>query len=128
MTRKSGLEYRRLSLADKQAEHRDRMREPAVICPVCEAQTGVTDLLTHVESRCTGPRDPHPQSRWVSWRQAIDLGASRMAMGRWIQKGLVRFRGDRLDRQYLLRDVVKQIVPYHRRKSRSPRIPSERKP
>lgn len=58
--------YQRLSVAEKQALHRARMREPAVVCPVCETQTGASELLEHIEMRCTGPREPNPHASWIS--------------------------------------------------------------
>jgi DNA modification methylase len=54
--------YHRLSLAEKQTLHRECMREPAVVCPICETQTTAADLLEHIETRCPGPRDPNPLS------------------------------------------------------------------
>jgi len=109
-------QYQRLSLAAKQALHRERMREPAVVCPVCETQTTAAELLEHVETRCPGPREPNPHSKWVTWRQAMAMGCPPMALSRWASSGKVRVRGERQDRRYLLRDLALRMA--HRRTNR----------
>jgi hypothetical protein len=106
----NGKTYQRLSLAEKQALQRERMREPAVTCPVCETQTTAADLLEHIETRCPGPREPNPSASWVSWRQAVAMGVPRETMFRWARQGLVRFRGERQDRRYLLRDLAVSLA------------------
>jgi hypothetical protein len=108
-------DYRRLSIGAKQALHRDRMREPAVVCPVCETQTTATDLLEHRASRCPGKREPSAGSKWVSWREALALGVPARTLANWAASGWVRVRGDRMDRLYLLRDLAQRIA---RRKHR----------
>ncbi|HET9625887.1 MAG TPA: hypothetical protein VFP84_31215 [Kofleriaceae bacterium] len=56
-------------------------------------------------TRCTGPREPGPGSKWVPWCQAIKI-VPRETLSRWVRTGSVRFRGERQNRQYLLRDLV----------------------
>lgn len=74
-------EYGRLSLAAKQARHREAMREPAIPCPRCETMTMPADLLRHVES-CPGQREPHPLNRWASRaRAAATAIAAALAIG-----------------------------------------------
>lgn len=107
--------YARLTVGQKQRRHRDGMREPAVRCPACETQTTVADLLMHIEMRCPGASSPepppHPRSRWVTWREALELGVPRGTMNRWIGRGLVRTRTVPIpQRQYLLRDLVTRIA------------------
>ena len=106
--------YQRMSLAEKQAANLARAREPAVACPQCDTQTTAADLLEHVAKRCQGPRDPGPGSKWVTWRDAIKMGAPPMALSRWARRGAVRVRGQRGDRQYLLRDLAMQMASRRR--------------
>lgn len=101
--------YHRLSIAAKQAAERDSMREPSVVCPRCGTHTGVGDLLAHLE-RCQGQTAPHPRSRWITSAQAQGLGVPRQTLSFWAARGVVRARGDRLDRQYLYRDVVIRLA------------------
>lgn len=109
--------YRRMSVSAKQAVHRDRMREPGVSCPHCDAQTTPADLLRHVEI-CAGPREPHPLSKWAAWPEVRGLGVPKQTLGRWVKQGRVRSRiraqGARAFRLYLLRDVTK-LVAFRRR-------------
>lgn len=99
-------DYHRMTLAEKQAYHRGRMREPSVVCPACETQLPPADLLRHIDQTCPGPRDPHPQSAWVSWREALALGVRGYTLSRWAARGQVRHRGEVQDRRYLLRDIA----------------------
>lgn len=102
--------YQRLSLAGKQALQRERMREPAVTCPVCETQTTAADLLDHIATRCPGPREPNPASKWVTWRQALAIGVLPGTMSKWVKRGLVHVRGELQDRRYLLRDIAVRVA------------------
>ena len=49
-------DYNRAPVGEKQAYHRDRMREPAIACPYCETRTTVAGLLSHIDERCKGRR------------------------------------------------------------------------
>lgn len=111
-------QYHRMSIAQKQAHARERMREPAVTCPVCETQTTAADLLVHLDTRCPGPREPNPNASWISWRQALALGVPRATMNWWVTNGLVHVRGELQDRQYLLRDVVLKLAARKHRQRR----------
>lgn len=103
--------YARLSLAEKQVAHLERMREPPLRCPACGMETTVADLLAHVAERCPGrAAEPHPHARWVSWRDAIGLGVSEPTMSRWIRRGYIRARGEPQDRRYLLRDLTLRLA------------------
>ena len=118
------MQYQRLSVGQKQALHRERMREPAVTCPVCETQTTAGELLEHVETRCQGPRKPNPHAAWVSWRQVMAMGIPRVTMNRWVTNGWVRVRGELQAREYLLRDVALLIAARHaRRRSTATAVP-----
>jgi hypothetical protein len=108
--------YGRLSVVAKQVDHRERMREPAVRCPLCEAQTTVADLLGHVARRCPGRRAPHPLSRWVGWAEAIALGIAPGTMSRWVRRGVVLSRGGARSRQYLLRDLAVRLAERRERR------------
>jgi hypothetical protein len=103
--------YHRLSLAEKQALAYDRVREPAVVCPACGTTTTSSDLLQHVATRCPGPPQEEKHWRWVDWRQARSLGVPATTLSFWARTGAVRYRGERMDRQYLLRDLVMKIAP-----------------
>lgn len=113
--------YHRLTVQAKQARQREAMREPAVPCPHCDAQTTPADLLRHVEA-CSGQRDPHPLSKWVTWGEAIELGVPEETFRRWVRRRAVRSRvrarpdnerrgrGRPARRVYLVRDVVKLMA------------------
>lgn len=108
-------DYRRMSVAEKQAHQRERAREPAVVCPVCETQTTAADLIVHAKTRCPGQREPNPAAKWVSWREALALGVPGLWLSRWVQRGEVRAQGERGDRRYLLRDVATRFAARRRR-------------
>jgi hypothetical protein len=112
--------YHRLSISAKQARHREAMREPSIACPHCDTQTTAADLLRHLEA-CSGRREPHPLSKWVTWSEALALGVARDTLSRWVRQGRVRSRvsvrvdGERnrgrpARRRYLLRDVTKLLA------------------
>lgn len=103
-------DYHRMTLAQKQAHQRERAREPAVACPVCETQTTAADLIAHVETRCPGPRDPNPAARWVTWREALGMGVPRATLSFWANSKQVRFVGELQDRRYLLRDLAMKVA------------------
>ena len=102
--------YHKLSAVEKRAESLSVAREQSVACPTCDTQVMAVDLLRHMEQRCPGPREPGPGSKWVTWREAKALGAPPYALTRWIQRGHVRFVGERQDRRYLLRDLALKIA------------------
>jgi hypothetical protein len=104
-----------MSVAQKQAHQRDRAREPSVVCPVCETQTTAADLIAHVETRCSGPREPNPAAKWVTWSEAMALGVQAMWLSRWVKRGEVRAMGERGDRRYLLRDIAVRFAARSRR-------------
>lgn len=110
--------YAKLSLARKQAVSLERLREPALACPKCQTQTTTTDLLRHVQS-CTGPLEPHPSSRWITRREARDLGVSNSTLSWWARRGDVRFHDEPNERRYLLRDLALRVA--QGRKSRTHR-------
>lgn len=103
-------DYHRMSIAQKQAHARGAAREQAVVCPRCETQTTPADLLAHLSERCPGRRDPHPASAWVTWRQALAMGVLRGTLSKWVDRGLVRIKGDAQDRRYLMRDLVSRLA------------------
>lgn len=107
-----GLDYHRMGIGAKQAHARDQMREPSVVCPVCDTHVTPRDLVDHMARRCTGRRAPHPGSTWVGWREALRLVRQSTLAG-WVRRGLVRTRagaGGALDRRYLLRDLATCIA------------------
>jgi hypothetical protein len=108
--------YGRMSLAAKQAQHRDRMREPSVTCPRCEVQTTVADLLRHIESGCSGRRPAHPLSKWVTWSEVLELGVPNATFQDWVRRGVVQAEGPARRRRYLLRDVVRLMARRQLRK------------
>lgn len=101
--------YHHLPIAAKQAFHRERIREPAVTCPNCDVQTTPADLIEHVRKRCTGPREPGPGSKWITLREALEV-VPRGTLARWTKTGVVRVRGERQERMYLLRDLAVRIA------------------
>ncbi len=110
--------YSRMNIAQKQAHQREVMREPSVVCPVCETQTTAVYLIKHV-TRCTGPREPNRHSKWVSWRDAMRMGVPRETMSRWVKRGLVRVRGELQDREYLLRDIALRVAARRQQRRQS---------
>ena len=107
-----------MSVAEKQAYARANVREQAVACPKCDTQTTAGELIEHLEKRCTGPREPGPGSKWVPWREALELGVPSTTLANWVNMGLVRMTGSRQERRYLQRDVVVLIAA---RRARQPR-------
>jgi hypothetical protein len=101
--------YAKLSAAAKEAVALDRLREPAVTCPRCETQTTTADLVNHLEERCTGHREVHPASRWIRWRDAVKW-IPHPTLRRLASRGLIRRRGPAWRREYLLRDVTRQVA------------------
>lgn len=102
--------YHRLPIAQKRAEGLTRMRTPSVTCPLCDTQVMPTDLLAHLELRCSGLREPGPGDKWLTWKEALALGVSGMNLSLWSRPDKngrikVRARGNRGDRQYLERDL-----------------------
>jgi hypothetical protein len=102
--------YHHVSVAEKQAYARANVREQAVACPKCDTQTTAAELIEHLEKRCTGPREPGPGSKWISLPEAIALGASRRTLFWWTRRGLVRVKGRRRSRMYLLRDMAIRLA------------------
>jgi hypothetical protein len=107
--------YHLMTVQAKQAHIARSQSEPAVACPQCDTKTSAVDLLEHVSSRCSGPRDPHPHSKWVSWREAMDMRVPPMWLSRWTQRGEVRTTGERGERRYLLRDIAVRFASRRRR-------------
>lgn len=97
--------YGRLSVADKQALHRERMRESAQVCPFCGTHTVVGQLERHVRTTCTRERAPHPLSKWLTWSEVLALGIPKGTLLYWIQRGIVQTKGTPGHRLYLYRDV-----------------------
>jgi hypothetical protein len=102
--------YHKLSVAAKAALNLSTVRESAVHCPACDTQVMPADLLKHLEERCSGPRDPGPGSKWVTWREALAMGVPGKTLARWAKNGGIRSRGERGDRQYLHRDLVVRLA------------------
>jgi hypothetical protein len=111
--------YRQMSIGAKQAAHRDRMREPAIVCPHCETQTTVADLPRHVKDGCQGRREPHPLAKWVSWSEVVGLGVAPMTLHDWVRRGEVKSEGPPRGRRYLLRDVVRLLARQLRKSVRT---------
>lgn len=106
----SPVPYAKLSAAEKEATALDRMREPELACPRCETKTTAIDMLRHLDERCTGPREPHPQSKWIRRSEAMRW-VPEPTLHRWARAGLIRQRGrGRGQREYLLRDVARQVA------------------
>jgi len=102
--------YQKLSLADKRALDLSRVREPSLPCPRgCGMSLMAVDLLAHLKERCSGPPDPGPTAKWVSARDAIVRGVPKGTLSYWVERGFVRARGPRMDREYLLRDLALRI-------------------
>ena len=110
--------YQKLSIADKRALDLSRVREPSVSCPQCDMQVMPVDLIAHLADRCSGQREPGPSAKWVDARDAIVRGVPKATLSYWVERGFVRARGDRMDRQYLLRDLALKVAQrngFHRR-------------
>ncbi len=116
MRRTEAKSYARLSLVEKEATQRDRIREPAITCPRCETQTSPGDLVRHITTRCTGRREEiHPASKWIT-RSAALKWIPEPTLHRWASRGMVRQRGEgRGRREYLLRDLARNLAMQKRR-------------
>lgn len=102
--------YHELSVADKLRYHRERNREPDIRCPRCGIAVQPVDLMPHIQERCGGQREPHHRSKWLAWKEALALGVEKHTLSRWVAAGLVRTRGAKGSRQYLLRDVAQNLA------------------
>jgi hypothetical protein len=102
--------YQRLSVLQKRALDLGRVREPSVMCPICHTQMMPVDLNPHMSERCQGPREPGPGAKWISHRDALVRGVQRGTLSKWVDRGVVRVRGERGDRQYLLEDLAMRIA------------------
>jgi hypothetical protein len=102
-------DYHKLPIAKKRAQALAGVREGAIACPSCDTQVMPADMTSHLE-RCTGPREPGPGSKWVSWQEALAMGVTGRTIIRWRKRGWLRTQGGRGDRKYLLRDLVKRVA------------------
>lgn len=103
-------DYHNLTVKQKERFQRERAREPALRCPACETAVSTDELLTHLDERCPGVKEPHHLSRWVPWSRLLELGIPSATLTRWVQQGKVRRRGARRRRRYLLRDAVTLVA------------------
>lgn len=106
----ASAEYHRLPVAAKRAAALASVREPPIACPSCDVQVTPADLLAHMAQRCPGPREPGPGARWIPWREAVAAGVAPQTLSFWARRRQVRYRGERGDRQYLLRDLALRIA------------------
>jgi hypothetical protein len=106
--------YHRMSIVEKRNKALATAREPSVTCPQCDTQVMPVDLLAHLRERCSGPRDPGPGAQWLTWGEALEMlklaNIPPVAMSRWVNRLEIRFRGERGDRLYLLRDLVLKVA------------------
>lgn len=104
--------YHLLSLAGKQAAAREQLVDPPDRCPGCGTATTPADFAKHVDERCPGApeREPGPASSWVDRQYAEKLGVPAETLHYWARRGLVRTRGDRMDRKYLFRDLARRVA------------------
>lgn len=105
--------YHTLSIAEKRAEALARVRAPSVTCPKCDTQVMPADLPKHMKQRCPGLRDPVPGDQWLTAGEVRAMGVKKQTLSDWVASGKVRYRGDRGDRVYLLRDLVLQDARPH---------------
>ncbi len=110
--------YHRLPIAAKRAEAVGRMRAPAITCPSCDTQVMPVDLLAHLAQRCPGRREPVPGDQWLTSAEVLELGVPKQTLSDWVTRDEVRVRGERGDREYLLRDVVLMIAQQRRKRRR----------
>jgi hypothetical protein len=103
------VKYQRLSAAEKGQYHRDKMREPPMRCPACETSVQPEDMQAH-QQRCQGRPAPHARSKWVTFQEALQLGAERKTLSRWVERGRVRIQGAKGQRRYLARDIAGQLA------------------
>jgi hypothetical protein len=101
--------YHRMTVAAKQALHLDRMREPPVQCKRCETQVVPADAARHAAT-CAGRREPHPLSRWLSWREVRAMGVAKSTLSQWVRSRKVEARSEDGRRRFSERDVAKLIL------------------
>jgi hypothetical protein len=103
--------YHKLPIAAKQALAQERLAEPPLPCPSgCGVTVTPGDLLSHIDERCAGPRDPGPAAKWIPWSAALRMGVPPKTLSNWANTGRVRFRGGRTDREYLHRDLAYRMA------------------
>lgn len=103
------IDYHRLSITEKRTVALSRAREDSVACPDCFTKVTAVDLLPHMRERCAGRPEPEPFAKWVTWREAIAMGVKARTLAWWAERGFVRFRGEKQDRKYLLKDLAIKI-------------------
>lgn len=101
--------YHLLSAAGKVRYASERMREPAMHCPRCDAAVLPAELIAHLRERCVLP-DPHPRSAWITLPEACNAGVSVETLCTWARAGIVRMKGPKRKRLYLYRDIVRMIA------------------
>lgn len=102
-------QYHLMSAAEKRAASTASVRERSVACQRCDTQVMPEDLPSHAQ-RCAGPGEPGPRDKWVSARDAIVRNVPKGTRSYWVKRGFVRVRGERIDQEYLLRDLAKRIA------------------
>lgn len=85
-------DYHKLPIAAKRAQAIASVREPPMVCRACGTSVMADDLLAHRAQRCPGLRNPGPSAKWLTWREAVQLGVARETLYRWAAKGRIRFR------------------------------------
>ena len=104
--------YQRLTVAAKQARQRERMREPAITCPLCETQMGVADIFRH---DCNGSRPIHPLEEWLSWSELLAFGVPKATASRWVSEGRIQYQGPLSRRRYRRRNIAIMVLWWKRR-------------
>ena len=99
--------YSRLSLAEK--ELRNRSHGVPRRCPVCELGLQPGEMQAH-KKRCAGLPSFCRADRWLTWGQAVNMGAPEATLRGWVDRGIVRTSGDVGSVRYLLGDVDKCIL------------------
>lgn len=102
--------YHLMSIKEKSARALGQARDASVRCPDCDMAVLPVDLLAHMQERCGGQPEIGAGAKWVSWREALAMGVPGKTFARWVERGFVRFVGERQDRKYLLRDLALRIA------------------
>lgn len=97
--------YNEMNLAGKERFQRERVREPAMRCPICETAVQPIDMRNHREKHCPGKQEPHHLATWVDWDEVLEYGIPRSSLYLFIAQGRIRIKCDNNVKMALLRDL-----------------------
>ena len=99
-------DYQKMTIKEK--ERANRQHGLPNRCPECDMAVPPEDVPGHID-RCPGRAPPHPRARWVAFKQALKMGVPKKDLLELVGAGIIRTKGEKGSRRYLLRDVAKSV-------------------